>query len=531
MYIWITPYVVALFIAKFLHSFGIFVAYEQLKIFRITQFLFIVRLFSSIILVLLQKPISSGKKITANQWYRICRHAVFSTIIALIWLQGLTLCGALRTVLLFEHGELTVLGALGVLCHTGVAGPSKVRGTVLFFLGFIALLLFDNDTPHDHAAHNEGSGQSRWMHWYYHILSMLGLPDHQGGLILLLLGLLLNVAHGNFSRKLAVEIGGSKRLTALSTNVSCILLIPMAIISYYHQMFTGVELLYGAWTNSLGLISDGFHMMFDCTALVLGLCAALMSRWKRTRTFSYGFGRVEILSGFINGLFLVVIAFFVFVTALQRLFDPPKVSTERLLVSVTRVFLHVVADTLGSVGVIVSSLLIEHFGLFIADPVCSLFIATMIFLSVLPLLRESSLVLLQTTPLEIDKSLSHVLNKVLSLDGVLSYRDHHFWQHSEKTTVGTIHVQVAPSASEQKIIQQVHCIPCGHHSQGEGDTHVNSLLKEYGVNDLSIQVEKEAFFHHISALSAGYKSVLALKQGSEIGQPPCDTDLGFIKSI
>ncbi|XP_020902949.1 zinc transporter 5, partial [Exaiptasia diaphana] len=52
--------------------------------------------------------------------------------------------------------------------------------------------------------------------------------------------------------------------------------------------FTGVELAYGVWTNSLGLISDGFHMLFDCTALVLGLCAALMSRWKRTRTFSYG---------------------------------------------------------------------------------------------------------------------------------------------------------------------------------------------------------------------------------------------------
>ena len=40
-------------------------------------------------------------------------------------------------------------------------------------------------------------------------------------------------------------------------------------------MFTFVELLYGAWTNSLGLISDGFHMLFDCTALVVGLYAAL----------------------------------------------------------------------------------------------------------------------------------------------------------------------------------------------------------------------------------------------------------------
>lgn len=59
-------------------------------------------------------------------------------------------------------------------------------------------------------------------------------------------------------------------------------------------MFTGVELLYGVWTNSLGLISDGFHMLFDCTALVIGLIAALMARWKASRTFSYGWVYISI---------------------------------------------------------------------------------------------------------------------------------------------------------------------------------------------------------------------------------------------
>ena len=61
------------------------------------------------------------------------------------------------------------------------------------------------------------------------------------------------------------------------------------LLSLLFQAFTGVELLYGVWTNSLGLISDGFHMLFDCTALVIGLCAALMARWKASRTFSYGY--------------------------------------------------------------------------------------------------------------------------------------------------------------------------------------------------------------------------------------------------
>jgi zinc transporter 5/7 len=77
--------------------------------------------------------------------------------------------------------------------------------------------------------------------------------------------------------------------------------------------FTFVELSYGALSNSLGLISDGVHMLFDCSALVMGLFAAVVSQWKPTRIYSYGFGRVEILSGFINGLFLVVISIFVFI--------------------------------------------------------------------------------------------------------------------------------------------------------------------------------------------------------------------------
>lgn len=59
-------------------------------------------------------------------------------------------------------------------------------------------------------------------------------------------------------------------------------------------MFALVELTYGVWTNSLGLISDGFHMLFDCSALVMGLYAAVMTHWKSTRIFSYGWVVVRV---------------------------------------------------------------------------------------------------------------------------------------------------------------------------------------------------------------------------------------------
>uniref|UniRef100_A0A3P9NIG0 Zinc transporter n=1 Tax=Poecilia reticulata TaxID=8081 RepID=A0A3P9NIG0_POERE len=288
-------------------------------------------------------------------------------------------------------------------------------------------------------------------------------------------------------------------------------------------------------------ISDGFHMLFDCSALVLGLFAALMTRWKATRIFSYGFGRVEILSGFINGLFLMVIAFFVFVESVTRLLDPPNINTDMLTVSfpshahshggkscsshdhghshhghshgdhghahshgsgsrgmnanMRGVFLHVLADTLGSVGVIISTVLIRQFGWLIADPICSLFIATLIFLSVIPLLKDACEVLLLRTPPEQEKELNSALEKVEKIEGVLSYRDPHFWRHSANVIAGTVHLQVMSDVVEQRIIQQV-----------------TAILKDAGVNNLSVQVEKEAYFQHMSGLSTGFQDVLAMTQ-------------------
>lgn len=62
---------------------------------------------------------------------------------------------------------------------------------------------------------------------------------------------------------------------------------------------------------------------------------------------------------------------------------------------------------------------------------------------------------------------------------------------------------------------------------------VSALFKEYGINKFSVQVEKEAFFHHMSALSAGYKSVLALKQGADMGLSSSggEFDYGVIKAV
>uniref|UniRef100_A0A8C7VC55 Zinc transporter n=1 Tax=Oncorhynchus mykiss TaxID=8022 RepID=A0A8C7VC55_ONCMY len=620
----------------------------------------------AVILVFFQKPFSSGKAISKRQWIKLLKHSVISCIISLLGFFGLTLCGPLRTLLLFEHSDVVVIALLSVLFTSSGGGPSKTRGAALFIIAVICLLLFDNDDlMAKMAEHPEGHHDSALTHALYTAIAFLGVADHKskveswsalilpfgmiifsvmilefyvesiciakmeaprcaryGSIFLFLSGLLL----ANFwthplteqlrtmSKTPQQESTETEHVLSGGVLVSAIFFIMAdsilsspskkgqkgTLVGYspegtplYNFMgdalqhtsqslprfikdslkqileeydsrqifyflclnlaFTFVELFYGVWTNSLGLISDGFHMLFDCSALVLGLFAALMTRWKATRIYSYGYGRVEILSGFINGLFLMVIAFFVFVESVTRLVDPPNINTDMLtpvsvggllvnLVGICAfshahshgaaksncsshdhghshghghsdhghshgggmnanmrgVFLHVLADTLGSVGVIISTILIRQFGWLIADPICSLFISTLIFLSVIPLLTDAAEVLLLRTPPEHEKDLNIALEKIEKVEGVLSYRDPHFWRHSASVIAGTIHLQLMSDVVEQRIIQQV-----------------TAILKDAGVNNLSVQVEKEAYFQHMSGLTTGFHDVLAMTQQME----------------
>lgn len=83
-----------------------------------------------------------------------------------------------------------------------------------------------------------------------------------------------------------------------------------------------VEFFYGFYTNSLGLITDSFHMLFDCIALFIGLCASYMSKTKRNKSYTFGYERLETLSGFFNGVFLIMIALMIIVDSVVRVIEP-----------------------------------------------------------------------------------------------------------------------------------------------------------------------------------------------------------------
>lgn len=298
-----------------------------------------------------------------------------------------------------------------------------------------------------------------------------------------------------------------------------------------------VQMMYGVWTNSLGLISDSIHMFFDCMGLGMGLFASVMSKWPADEQFTYGYGRVETLSGYANGIFLMLISIFIVVEAIQRLLNPPDMNTNKLLIvsfiglmvnlvgmfatghhhhhghshshghgdhsdhdhhhdhghshNMKGVFLHVMADTLGSVGVIISTLLIERYKWTGFDPIASIFIAVLIFASVIPLVQDSAKVLILDLGSEKESEVRKALGKVSAVEGLSSYSAAKFWPKDPATIVGSIHIQLTPATSTVSSITREQAGGTRYEKVEKIKEKVEKVLYENieGLNELAIQVE------------------------------------------
>lgn len=137
------------------------------------------------------------------------------------------------------------------------------------------------------------------------------------------------------------------------------------------------------------------------------------------------------------------------------------------------VFLHIVADTLGSVGVMISALLMNQFGWMIADPLCSLFIAILISVSVYPLLRDSFYVLMQRIPVDLEDKLPDCFQKIQNLTGVMSVYDTHFWTLNSDTYIGCLKLEVTQNADHRNIL-----------------SIAKTLLNQLGVEKVHIQIDQ-----------------------------------------
>ena len=205
-------------------------------------------------------------------------------------------------------------------------------------------------------------------------------------------------------------------------------------------------------------------MLSDTFAIGLALVALTLAGRPSTPHRSFGFQRAEILAAFVNGLTLVLVSGWIAWEAVQRFRDPPEIlggwmlavaavglavnvvaagilmRSARESLNVEAALRHVVADVLGSVGVLAAALVILLTGWTTIDPIVSLAIAVLIVASAWSVLRDSTAILMEQTPSGIDAD--QVARAIVEVPGVTSVHDLHVWRITSGFDALSAHVLV-----------------------------------------------------------------------------------------
>lgn len=263
-------------------------------------------------------------------------------------------------------------------------------------------------------------------------------------------------------------------------------------------VFALIEFVGGKLAHSLALIADAGHLVTDAGALGLAFFASWISSHPATRKMSYGFYRVEILAALANGVGLVTIAVFVIHEALRRFSAPPPVASTLMLgigtvgfffnlfiagflrrfakesVNVRSAFYHVLADLLGSAGVILAALVIARTGWLYIDPWVSLGIAVLIIGGAWRILRNVVEVLLEASPARVD--IAGLESRLLSLPGVEEICDLHVWTISSGKEALSAHLGIRSGTEPSLLLKEVNAI----------------LSREFDIHHTTIQLEESS---------------------------------------
>lgn len=228
--------------------------------------------------------------------------------------------------------------------------------------------------------------------------------------------------------------------------------------------FTVVEVVGALFTDSLALLADAVHMLSDNVSIGLALFAVWLAGKPPTPERSYGYKRTEVLAALANGVVLVAASVWIFYEAIRRLGDPPEVLGGWMLaialvgvavnlgagailhrsrssgVNVEAAFRHVIADLLGSLGVLVAAVVILATGRAEADAVVAFLVGLLILASSWTILRDSTSILLEATPRDIDATA--VGERLVRVPGVVEVHDLHIWTITSGFPALSAHVLV-----------------------------------------------------------------------------------------
>lgn len=236
-------------------------------------------------------------------------------------------------------------------------------------------------------------------------------------------------------------------------------------LAFWTQLaFFVVELVGGILSNSLALLADAGHMLSDVAALGLSLLALRWTLRRPTAQKTFGYHRLEILVALVNGLVLWGMAGYIFYEAVGRIFNPPEIGTTSLLViaslglmvnllgmyvlmptrergiNLRSAFLHLLADSFGSVAAIAAGVAIWWRGWYWFDPVAGIVVGVMIVISSWQLVWEATEILMESTPRHID--LDEVATALEAHPEVKKVHDLHIWTIASGIFAASVHVAV-----------------------------------------------------------------------------------------
>jgi len=261
-----------------------------------------------------------------------------------------------------------------------------------------------------------------------------------------------------------------------------------------------IEFTGGFLGQSLALISDSGHVLTDVLAIGVSILTLRLGRRQHTARRTFGYHRAEIFAALINGSTLIAVALLIIYEAFLRLQQQTRVQgtlvlslaalgllgnltttgllarTGKTSLNVRGVFLHAVGDTVSSIAVIISSLVVVFTGYSGLDPVAAILIGILIMRSAYGLVRDSTNILLEATPKHLE--LESIAKTIRSVDGVKGVHDLHVWTITSGLYALSGHVTLgSDKITEGSIIIE----------------KVAAKLKEsFGIEHVTLQMEKEA---------------------------------------
>lgn len=238
-----------------------------------------------------------------------------------------------------------------------------------------------------------------------------------------------------------------------------------------------IEAVFGLYYHSMGLLSDAGHNLSDVAALIIALVAFRLMSHKPDERHTYGYKKFTIQASFLNALLLCIAVGAILLESIRKLIHPVAVDGDAIAwvaavgvivngvtawlfmkdqghdMNIKAAFLHMAADTLVSIGVVVGGIVIHFTGCYIIDPIIGIVIALIIAWSMRKLIIESTRMSIDTVPDSVDMP---GLEKALAdVEGVESIHHLHVWPLSTTENALTVHAVIDDTSRLDSIISDM----------------------------------------------------------------------------